>query len=59
MAKFMTVAETAEMLTLSTQQVYRLASNRQIPHVKVGQRLFFDPVAIDKWIEDHTVLAEV
>ena len=58
MGKFMTVSQVADMLTLSVQQVYRLAQTRQIPHVRIGGRLFFNPAAVDLWIEEHTVDAK-
>jgi predicted DNA-binding transcriptional regulator AlpA len=29
-------------------------SQRKIPFVKIGRRVYFDPVAIDAWIQEHS-----
>jgi predicted DNA-binding transcriptional regulator AlpA len=29
-------------------------SQRRIPFVKIGRRVYFDPVAIDAWIQEHS-----
>jgi len=32
-----------------------LIRTRQIPIVKIGRRIFFDPEDISAWIEDHKI----
>ena len=34
-----------------------LIRTRQIPIVKIGRRIFFDPVDISAWIEEHKIPA--
>ena len=37
----LTVDNMAEVLDTSTRTIYRLAQNGDLPHVKVGRRLYF------------------
>lgn len=53
----LTVPQVAEMLTLSKQQIYRLVRLKKIPHVRIENRLFFDPEALGRWIAEHSVAA--
>lgn len=54
--KLLTVQQTAEYLNLSTASIYRLISQRTIPHKKIpGQkRVYFAKSEIDSWINDHS-----
>ena len=47
-----TVEEVADYLTLSSEGViYRLASNQEIPYVRLGEKLLrFDPTIIENWL---------
>lgn len=57
MAQFMTISELAKIVPLSASQLYRLAQLKQVPHLKIGARIFFEPEAIQQWIEDNTIEA--
>jgi excisionase family DNA binding protein len=46
----LTVAETAEKLKVSTSTVYDLVRKKQIPHFRIGQKIFFRVDALDNWI---------
>lgn len=37
---------------LSTHSIYRLASERKIPHSKKGGRLYFSRKTLRKWIDE-------
>jgi excisionase family DNA binding protein len=47
----MTVKELAEMLNLSQREVYKLAATNQIPHLKIGASVRFDPATVLIWLE--------
>jgi excisionase family DNA binding protein len=46
------VPEAAELLKVSKHQIYKLCSQRQIPHFKVGGKILFDRTAIIDWALD-------
>lgn len=46
----LTVAETAEKLKVSTSTIYDLVRKKQIPHFRIGQKIFFRLDALDNWI---------
>lgn len=48
--ELLTVQQTAELLNLAPQTVYGLVSNRAIPHMKKGNRLYFLKTDIDEWL---------
>ncbi|WP_325053153.1 helix-turn-helix domain-containing protein [Paenibacillus algicola] len=48
--KTLTVAETAEKLKVSTSTVYAMTRKKQIPHFRIGQKIFFRDDALEKWI---------
>ena len=53
--RLITAKEASEYLSLSTDTVYRMASARKLPYLKVGDRVLFDVRALDQWIEKHMV----
>ena len=53
--RLITAKEASEYLSLSTDTVYRMASARKLPYLKVGDRVLFDVRALDHWIEKHMV----
>ncbi|MGZ3559575.1 MAG: helix-turn-helix domain-containing protein, partial [Thermodesulfobacteriota bacterium] len=42
-------------LSLSTDTVYRMASLKKLPYLKIGDRVLFDVKALDQWIEKHMI----
>lgn len=48
--KLLTLAEVAKYLSKSKSTIYSLTSNREIPHSKVGRRLYFDKDEIDQYV---------
>ena len=50
--KQLTVPETALYLGVSERTIRNLVYERRIPHYRIGQRIIFRLVAIDRWSED-------
>ena len=46
----------ADYTGLSTHRLYRMTSNRKIPHVKLGGEFLFDLALLDEWIRKSMVL---
>ncbi|MDI7259517.1 MAG: helix-turn-helix domain-containing protein, partial [Thermodesulfobacteriota bacterium] len=42
-------------LSLSTDTIYRMASMKKLPYLKIGDRVLFDIKALDRWIEKHMI----
>jgi excisionase family DNA binding protein len=53
--RLLTPRETAEYLGLKVDTVYKKARMRELPSVKVGRALRFDIVALDRYVEQHTI----
>jgi excisionase family DNA binding protein len=53
--RLITAKEASQYLSLSTDTVYRLASLKKLPYLKIGGRILFDIKALDRWVEKHTV----
>ncbi len=53
--RLITAKEASQYLSLSTDTVYRMASLKKLPYLKIGDRVLFDVKALDHWIERHMV----
>jgi len=53
--RLITAKEASQFLSLSTETVYRMASTRKLPYLKVGDRVLFDLKALDHWVDKHMV----
>lgn len=53
--KYLTPKELAEMLGVDITTVYGWTSDRQIPFLKIGRLVRFDPIKTDKWLKDKAV----
>jgi excisionase family DNA binding protein len=49
----LTVKEVAELLRIHQVTVYRMVRRRDLPSVRVGRELRFDPADLRRWIEAH------
>ena len=47
--------EAAAYLGLKLETVYKKARLRELPSVKVGRALRFDVVALNRYVEQHTI----
>ena len=53
--RLITAKEASQYLSLSTDTVYRMASLKKLPYLKIGDRVLFDAKALDHWIEKHMI----
>ena len=53
--RLITAKEASQYLSLSTDTVYRMASLKKLPYLKIGDRVLFDVKALDQWIDKHTI----
>ena len=49
----MTLKLVSAYLDLSLSALYKMTSNRDIPHSKRGKRLYFNKAEIDTWVLEH------
>lgn len=45
----------AKQLNLAPVTVYKMVSEKRIPHVKVNRRVLFDPEKLAEWIAEHEI----
>jgi len=53
--RLITAKEASQFLSLSTDTIYRMASLKKLPYLKIGDRVLFDVKALDQWIEKHMI----
>jgi excisionase family DNA binding protein len=53
--RLLNVRETAQYLGLEVDTVYKKARLRELPCVKVGRSLRFDVIALERFVEQHTI----
>jgi excisionase family DNA binding protein len=53
--RLITAKEAGQYLSLSTETIYRMASLKKLPYLKVGDRVLFDIKALDQWIERRLI----
>jgi excisionase family DNA binding protein len=53
--RLITAKEASQYLSLSTDTVYRMASLKKLPYLKIGDRVLFDVKALDHWVEKHLI----
>ena len=53
--RLITAKEASQYLSLSTDTIYRMASLKKLPYLKIGGRILFDVKALDTWIEKHMI----
>ncbi len=51
----LTSPDTAKLLAVSTQTLAKLVHYREIPYIKIGRRVRFDPTEIAAWLEAKKV----
>jgi len=53
--RLITAKEAGQYLSLSTDTIYRMASMKKLPYLKIGDRVLFDIKTLDHWIEKHLI----
>ena len=54
--RLLNIREVADYTGLSPHTLYKMASERRIPYVKLGGALRFNPDQLDEWIAKNTVM---
>lgn len=54
--RVMTIEQLCEHFGVKKGTIYKLTSERAIPHSKRGKKLFFDRVKIDAWLLERQML---
>ena len=54
--RLLDITEVASYTGLSVHTLYTMVSQRRIPFVKMGRLVKFDPLLLDKWIKQNTVM---
>lgn len=53
--RLMTPKELALYLQCSEATIKSLTNRREIPYIKVGSRVRYDPDVVVQWVEQHTI----
>jgi excisionase family DNA binding protein len=53
--RFLSTEQLTAYIPFTKNAIYRLVSQRAIPHIKKGRRVIFDKKAIDKWLERDAI----
>ena len=57
MPELLDYAGTKSRTGLALSTLRRYVSEKRIPYIKIGSRVFFDTVDLEKWIDAHRVPA--
>ena len=53
--RLITAKEASQYLSLSTDTIYRMATSKKLPYLKIGDRVLFDIKSLDQWVEKHLI----
>ena len=48
-------AEAAKALSMGARTLWSLTAGRQIPHVRIGKSVRYDPADLRAWIAEHKI----
>ncbi len=54
-ARLWNVRQAADYLNTTAHGVYKLVERRQIPYVRLGRKVLFDPSIVRHWIAQHVI----
>ncbi len=54
--KVLTVKETAEVLKVKPQWVYRMIRRDDLPFIRLGRQIRIDEDSLERWLTEHTVV---
>jgi excisionase family DNA binding protein len=57
--EILSLAETSQYLKLTIDNLYRLTSEKKIPHFKPSKKLLFDRIELDQWLEQNAVKPKI
>jgi excisionase family DNA binding protein len=53
--RLLTVTELSSLLSMTPGAIYMLIARCQIPYLKIGRRVRFDPAQIEAWLQNQKV----
>jgi excisionase family DNA binding protein len=53
--RYLTIRDAATYLSLTERALYHRIDRRTVPFIKRGRRVWFDRVALDRWMRDGAV----
>ena len=56
MNQLMSIQQASHRVGISTITLYKWVSQRKIPHIKMGRLVKFDPLKLEEWIKQQTVM---
>lgn len=63
--RILTAEDVCELLGKSMSTIYRMTHKKEIPHIKQGNRIYFNESDLHAWLnknkreDDHTTLADI
>jgi excisionase family DNA binding protein len=54
--RLLTIQQASQITGVSIPTLYKWVSQRKIPHIKMGRLVKFDPIKLDEWIKQQTVM---
>ncbi len=52
----LTIQQASQVTGISPTTLYKWVSHRKIPHIKMGRLVKFDPLKLEEWIKQQTVM---
>jgi excisionase family DNA binding protein len=53
--RYIGAEDTAALLRTTKVGIYQMINRKQLPHIKVGKRLLFDPEDLEQWVNINKV----
>ena len=53
--ELLTIKQASDYLKLTTENLYRMTSEKRIPHFKPSKNLVFDRYQLDEWLEENAI----
>jgi excisionase family DNA binding protein len=54
--ELLTIKQASNYLKLTTENLYRMTSQKKIPHFKPSKNLLFDRHQLDQWLEENAIV---
>lgn len=55
MTRLLNIDELAAQIRLAKSSIYRMVSEKRIPHLKISSRLLFDEAEINEWMKKKRI----
>jgi excisionase family DNA binding protein len=54
--RLLTIQQASQITGVSIPTLYKWVSQRKIHHIKMGRLVKFDPIKLEEWIKQQTVM---